>query len=49
MQEPKLKITQKKYGGETAIVSMRLSRDLLREIERVAGLTGRNRLCRLNK
>lgn len=34
---------QKKYTGETTIVSMRLSKDLLKDIDQVAASTGRNR------
>lgn len=43
MPEPVLKITPKKYGGESTVVSMRLSRDLLKDIDAVASFTGRNR------
>lgn len=34
---------QKKYTGETTIVSMRLSKDLLKDIDQVAASTDRNR------
>ena len=37
------RISPKKYNGETTIVSMRLPKDLLKEIDSVASLTGRNR------
>ena len=43
MEKPMLRITPKKYGGETTIVSMRMSKDLLKEIDTVANATGRNR------
>lgn len=43
MSEPILRISPKKYNGETTIVSMRLSKDLLRDIDQVAASTGRNR------
>ena len=43
MAEPVLRISQKKYNGETTIVSMRLAKELLKDIDRVAALTGRNR------
>ena len=43
MAEPVLKISPKKYTGETTIVSMRLARDLLKDIDNIASLTGRNR------
>ena len=43
MSEPVLRITPKKYNGETTIISMRLAKDLVKEIDNVAALTGRNR------
>lgn len=43
MSNPVFRISPKKYAGETAIVSMRMSKDLLKEIDNVASLTGRNR------
>lgn len=43
MSEPILKISPKKYNGETTIVSMRMSKELLKDIDNVATLTGRNR------
>lgn len=43
MPEPILRITPKKYGGETTIVSMRMAKDLLKDIDAVANVTGRNR------
>lgn len=43
MSEPTLRITPKKYSGETTIVSMRLAKDLLKDIDAVANVTGRNR------
>lgn len=43
MSEPVFKIPQKRYGGESTVVSMRISRELLKDIDKVAGLTGRNR------
>ena len=43
MSEPVLKIIPKKYGGETSVVSMRISKDLLKDIDAVAAATGRNR------
>ena len=43
MSEKKLCIAPKKYNGEPTIVSMRMARDMLREIDRIAGLTGRTR------
>lgn len=43
MSEPVLKIAPKKYSGETTIVSMRMAKDLLKEIDAIASITGRNR------
>ena len=43
MSEPILRISPKKYNGETTIISMRLARDLVKDIDNVASLTGRNR------
>ena len=43
MSEPILRITPKKYSGETTIVSMRIAKDLLKDIDAVANVTGRNR------
>ena len=43
MAEPVLKISPKKYTGETTIVSMRMAKDLLKDIDNIANLTGRNR------
>ena len=43
VSEPVLKISPKKYNGETTIVSMRMSKELLKDIDNVATLTGRNR------
>ena len=43
MAEPVLKIAPKKYAGETTIVSMRMAKDLLKDIDHIAALTGRNR------
>ena len=43
MYEPVLQISPKKYSGETTIVSMRMSKELLKDIDNVAKVTGRNR------
>ncbi len=43
MSEPIFRIPRKKYGGDTTVVSMRISRELLKDIDQVADLTGRNR------
>ena len=43
MEKPTLRITPKKYTGETTIISMRMAKDLLKDIDGIAALTGRNR------
>lgn len=43
MDEHILRIAPKKYSGETTIVSMRLSKELLKDIDFVANKTGYNR------
>ena len=42
-KEPILRITPKKYTGETTIVSVRIQKDMLSQIDSVAELTGRTR------
>ena len=43
MSQPILKIAPKKYNGETTVISMRVAKDLLKDIDDVAAATGRNR------
>ncbi len=43
MEKPTLRITPKKYAGETTIISMRMAKELLKDIDAVANATGRNR------
>ena len=43
MERPILRISPKRYSGETTIVSMRLAKDVLRDIDAVANVTGRTR------
>ena len=43
MSEPVLRISPKKYSGETTIVSMRMSKELLKDIDNIAKVTGINR------
>ncbi|MBR3241885.1 MAG: CopG family transcriptional regulator [Parasporobacterium sp.] len=43
MKEPKLILTPKKYTGETAIISMRIPKDMLKDIDAAASASGRNR------
>ena len=39
----KLIIEQQKYSGETAVVSMRMPKDMLADLDKVAAETGRTR------
>lgn len=43
MDDVKLLITQKKYTEESAVISMRIPKDMLRDIDAVATMTGRTR------
>lgn len=43
MNDKKLVIQPHKYGGETSVISMRLPKDMLADIDRVAAETGRTR------
>ncbi len=43
MSEPVLRIAPRKYGGETTVVSMRLSKELLKDIDFVSANTGYSR------
>ena len=43
MEEPKLEIKPKKYTAESAIVSMRIPKDMVRDLDAVAAKTGRTR------
>ena len=43
MERPILRISPKKYAGETTIVSMRMAKDLLKDIDAVSNVTGRTR------
>ena len=43
MEKPILRISPKKYSGETTIVSVRRCRTLLKDIDAVAKMTGRTR------
>ncbi len=43
MEEPKLRITAKKYTGESTITTIRIPRDLCRDLDRIASDTGRSR------
>ena len=43
MAEKKLKIQPHRYGGESAVISLRLPREMLADIDRAASDTGRTR------
>ena len=43
MNEPKLQIKRKKYTGDTSIISMRISKDMLKDIDEIAETSGRTR------
>ena len=43
MKKPVLRISPKRYSGETTILSMRIPKDLLKDIDNVAAVTGRTR------
>ena len=43
MNEPILEISTKKYTGDSAVVSIRMPKDMLKDIDAVAQTTGRTR------
>ena len=43
MAEQKFQITPKKYNGESSVVSMRMPKDMLRDIDVIASRIGRTR------
>lgn len=43
MLGPVLRISPKKYNGETTIVSMRMSKELLKDIDHIAAVSGYKR------
>ena len=43
MDEPVFLIRQKKYVGETSVVSMRIPKDMLTDIDKAAEVSGRTR------
>ena len=40
MEKPKLQITPKKYSGESSVISMRLPKDMIRDIDAIAKYVG---------
>lgn len=43
MDEPVLRIQKKKYIGESSVISMRLPKDMIKDIDKIAAYTGRTR------
>jgi len=43
MEEPTLYITAKKYTGESMIATIRIPKDMCRDLDRIASDTGRSR------
>ena len=43
MAEPKLEIIPKKYSGESTVISMRISKAMLADIDKLSAETGRTR------
>ncbi len=43
MQDAKLIITPKRYKGETQVISVRMPKDMLRDVDAVADRTGHTR------
>lgn len=41
--EEKLQITRKRFSGESTVISLRLPKDMLEEIDKIAAFTGRPR------
>ena len=43
MEKPILRLEQKKYNGESSVISMRIPKDMLKDIDDIAAATGRAR------
>lgn len=43
MPDKKLKITTKKYRGDSSVVSVRLPNELIESLDRISNITGRTR------
>lgn len=43
MTDPKLEIIPKKYSGELTVISMRITKAMLADIDKIAAETGRTR------
>ena len=43
MENPKLEIAPKKYSGESTVISLRITKAMLADIDKIAAETGRTR------
>lgn len=43
MEKPKLQITPKRYSGESTVISMRMPKDMVLDLDKTAEATGRTR------
>ena len=43
MEEPTLRLEPKRYTGESTVVSMRMPRDMVQELDQIAAATGYTR------
>ena len=43
MEDPKLEIIPKKYSGESTVISLRITKAMLADIDKIAAETGRTR------
>lgn len=43
MDIPKLQISRKRYSGESTVISMRIPKDMLGDLDKIAEFTGRTR------
>ena len=43
MDTPVLQIQKKKYIGESSVISMRLPKDMIKDVDEIAAYTGRTR------
>lgn len=43
MENPKLEIIPKKYSGESTVISLRITKAMLADIDKIAAETGRTR------
>lgn len=43
MDIPKLQISRKRYSGDSTVISMRIPKDMLGDLDKIAEFTGRTR------